>query len=195
MSRELEAQGIILKKNKFSESDLILRILTSSGVKMSCLAKGALQSKKRFSGGVLEPTHFISFRYLPGKENLNLINSAELVQGFQSLRENYDRITAALEVLGFIDRVVLEGQNQETLFALTGNSLNELCKITEVSQFWIHFGLKFLFQQGVLEMEEWMKPYLASPMGELHKLSLKPDIDKAGLIKMQLQAYVDSAQI
>lgn len=195
MSREIESSGIILKKSKFSESDLILRILTSEGRKMSCLAKGALQSKKRFSGGILEPTHFINFRYLPAKENLHIINSAELVQGFSALRENYDRLTSALEVLSLIDGVVLEGQNQETLFGLAGNSLNELCKIEEVSQFWIHFGLKFLFQQGVLEIEDWMKPYLSCAMGDLHKLKLTQDLEKAHRIKSQLKVYAESAQV
>ncbi len=193
--RELSAEGIILKKNKFAESDLILRVLTSEGKKLSLIAKGALQSKKRFSGGVLEPTHFIAFRYQPSKESLHLLTSAELVQSFQGLREDYDKISSALELLGLVDRVVLEGQSQETLFGLTGNALTEISRTQDLSQFWIHFGVKFLYQQGVLELEDWMKVYLSCKIGDLHEKKLNPDVEKSLLIKKQLKSYVESAQV
>lgn len=193
--RELSAEGIILKKNKFAESDLILRVLTSEGRKLSLIAKGALQSKKRFSGGVLEPTHFISFKYQPAKESLHLLTSAELVQSFPGLREDYDKISSALELLGLVDRVVLEGQNQETLFGLTGNALTEISRAQELTQFWIHFGVKFLYQQGVLELEDWMKIYLSCKIGELHEKRLPPDGERASFIKQRLKSYVESAQV
>ena len=54
---------IILKKMKYGESDLILHAISMQGEKLSFIARGALKSKKRFGGGVLEPTHFVSFTY------------------------------------------------------------------------------------------------------------------------------------
>ena len=59
----LKDKVIVLKQNKFGESDLIIRTLNTQGALISFIAKGALKSKKRFSGGMLEPTSFIGVEY------------------------------------------------------------------------------------------------------------------------------------
>ena len=54
---------IVLKRDHFSESDLIVRVLNQRGALVSFIAKGAAKSRKRFTGGVLEPGCFIGVEY------------------------------------------------------------------------------------------------------------------------------------
>lgn len=54
---------IVLKKTVYRDSDLIIRGLNSQGAKLSFIAPAALKSRRRFGGGVLEPTNFIEVVY------------------------------------------------------------------------------------------------------------------------------------
>lgn len=78
----------ILKKSKFSESDLILQALSEEGEKVGFFVKGALRSKKRFGGGV-EPTHLIEVVYQKARQEggLNLLKEARLIEAFEGLRK------------------------------------------------------------------------------------------------------------
>ena len=79
---ELQDRFIILKKMKYGESDLIIHALSSAGTKKSFIARAALKSKKRFGGGVLEPSHFVKLTYKPGKSEVGFFvtNSSKFIQ-------------------------------------------------------------------------------------------------------------------
>lgn len=81
----------ILKKTRYGEADLILQALTSRGARVSLFARAALKSRKRFGGGVLEPTHFIQAVYEEwqgrgGESPLLPLREATLLKGFEGLR-------------------------------------------------------------------------------------------------------------
>lgn len=156
---------ILLKKTKYSESDLILQGLDAQGAKKSFIARGALKSKKRFGGGVLEPTHFVQITYRESKNEygLNVIQEAQLLDGFDHLRTDYDRIEFALVMMNCVNHVSQEGDiGSEFLFNLIGHSLRFLNQQKEFSLkiFKLHFYLKFLYQQGVISIEAWMSVFL-----------------------------------
>ena len=163
---------IILRKIKYSEADLIVHALSPQGEKLSFIAHGALRSKKRFGGGVLEPTHFVSFTYKPGSEGgLNVLQEATLINEFPGIRKDYDHLDLALHVLECVSKVGQEGdKNSDFLFNLLGNTL----KAIEVSEDHLvtkmHFYLKFLLQQGVINAEPWMAPFLKATLAESNKL-------------------------
>jgi DNA repair protein RecO (recombination protein O) len=159
---------------KYSEADLILHALSPMGEKLSFLARGALKSKKRFGGGVLEPSHFVQFTYkqASGEAKLNTLNEATLLNDFKKIRQDYDHLELALHILDCVSRVSQEGdRNSEALFNLLGNTLKavELCQ--DVSLLKMHFYLKFLMQQGVLTPEPWMGPLLKTNIMESHSLA------------------------
>ena len=87
---------IILKNQVFSESDLIIRGLNSKGCQLSFIAKGALKSRKRFSGGVLDPTAYIELEYRPSKKSLHRLQQAWFLEDFSALRKDYNRLSLAL---------------------------------------------------------------------------------------------------
>jgi DNA repair protein RecO (recombination protein O) len=169
----IKTRALILRATKYSEADLILQALTIGGEKISLLARGALRSKKRFAGGILEPTHFVEVRYKrPLTENkIGTLEEAHLINGFEKLRDDYDKVETAFFVIESLSKASQEGDSLSGgLFNLGGYSLRSLEKATDLRKFKLHFCLKMLFQQGVLEPEPWMNPFLGTSMAEHEKL-------------------------
>jgi len=169
----IKTKALILRSTKYGEADLILQTLTSGGEKLSLLARGAVKSKKRFSGGILEPTHFVEVRFKKGAhaDRLCTLEEASLINGFENLRKDYDKMEVAFFVLETLSKASQEGDSiSEGLFNLGGHSLKALEKVQSLKNFRLHFCLKMLYQQGVLEPESWMTPYLGTSMSEHEKI-------------------------
>jgi DNA repair protein RecO (recombination protein O) len=162
MSGVKQGRGIVLRKTKYGESDLIIQMILVSGEKISLMAKGALRSKKRFAGGVLDPTQYVQVQYRDqGSHKLGLLEEASVLEGFEGLRTDYDRMDLALYILSSISKISQEGDSlSESLFNLLGHMLRSLQTAERFDQFRAVFCLKILHQQGVLELEPWMSPAL-----------------------------------
>lgn len=184
---------LILKKIKYAESDLIIHALSSIGTKKSFLAKGALKSKKRFGGGVLEPTHYVQFTYKESRSEsgLNYLNEASLIDDFRNIRTDFDKINFALHILSCAHHVSQEGDaDSQFLFNLVGHSLRFLngCQEEHLKVFKMHFFLKFLYQQGVISMDPWMTPFLKTNIADSVQLGELVDVKKA------VDIYLDSVE-
>jgi len=166
---------IILRKIKFGEADLVLHAIGANGGKFSFLAKGALRSKKRYGGGVLEPSHFVQFVYKEAKTpgQLNVLHEATLINGFEKIKKTYDHLELALHVVDCVAKVSQEGdENSDFLFNLTGHTLKAVENSTKLAQLKLHFYLKLLYQQGVISTEPWMMPFLKTNLSESESLNL-----------------------
>jgi len=87
--------AIVLKVNDLGESDKIVTFYSKQTGKMAGIAKGAKKSKKRFSNK-LEIFSLLDVLYDDrARSGLVRIAEAELLNPFQSLRENYDRYVSA----------------------------------------------------------------------------------------------------
>lgn len=169
---------ILLRKIKYGEADLILHAIGPTGAKHSFLARGALKSKKRFGGGVLEPTHFVQLTYRESREEgqLKVLQEAQLLQGFEGIRQNYDHLELALHVLECVGKVCQEGdENSEFLFNLTGHTLRAVSTATHPQRLKMHFYLKLLYQQGVISPDSWMAPFLRATLAQNNELDAKID--------------------
>lgn len=165
---------IILRKIKYSEADLILHALSSQGEKVSFIARGALRSKKRFGGGILEPTHFVTFIFKPAMEEgqLNILQEAALINDFAGIRKNYEHLELALHAVECVSKVCQEGdKTSESLFNLLGNTLKTIETAQDPLVLKMHFYLKLLLQQGVIDAEPWMAPFLRTNLTDTNNLS------------------------
>lgn len=152
---------IILKSVKYSESDLIIHALLKTGEKINFIAKGARKSKKRFSGGVLEPTHFVEGVFSKTKGDLFLLQEAHLIKGFEKLRTSYEKLELAFYFLKLIDQVAeYGGLDSESYFDLLGNSLATLETVDSINNLKLHFEIKFLHYQGVLPEDNLYSEFL-----------------------------------
>ncbi len=194
---------LILKKTKYAESDLIIHALSSIGNKKSFLAKGALNSKKRFGGGVLEPTHYVQFTYKETRteSGLNYLNEASLIDDFRNIRTDFDKIEFALRIVSCAYHVSQEGDaHSQFLYNLVGHSLRFLntCPENHLRIFKLHFYLKFLHQQGVVSIDPWMAPFFKLNVADSAELNGLPDVMTAvdtflDSIESQVLYYIKSA--
>lgn len=205
---------IILKSIKFSEADLIIHGLSSSGYFYSFIAKSALKSKKRFGGGILEPTHYVEMTYLekPNKD-LHILEEAVLLEGFDALRTNYEKLKMALYFLSLLEKVSRYSDGNDVRnFNLLGNALKCLDSVEvgskkenglenkfesqfksqldnnfkdNIEKLRVLFELKFLDYQGVLPPELLIPKLLNLNLSDYQKLSLP--IEEKSQINFQIK--------
>jgi DNA repair protein RecO (recombination protein O) len=162
---------LVLRTIKHGESDLIIHGLNPLGAKLSFLAKGALKSRKRFPGGILEPTHYLEVGYKVKSSNddtdpLHFLLEAHMIRDFPKLRTDYARLDAALYLLKIVAKLGQQGTvDSPDLFNLLGNALQAAETSTDLDALKLSFELKLLATQGVLPPEEaftpWLEPTLA----------------------------------
>lgn len=191
---------IILRKIKYGEADLILHALSMTGEKLSFMARGALRSKKRFGGGVLEPTHFVALTYKSANEEgkLNVLQEATLINDFAKIRADYDRLEFALHVLDCVGKVSQEGdQHSEGLFNLLGHTLRATETTQDILVLKMHFYLRFMLQQGVVNAEPWMTPFLRTNLSESNTLLNQRQLVDEELhnVELMVRHYLQHAMI
>lgn len=170
---------VLLRKIKFGESDLILHALTSRGAKLHFIAKGALTSRRRFGGGILEPTHYLSVRYKEksGREQeLKVLEEATLIDDFRGLKDSYEKLEAAFEMLTLISKIAQEGdEHSKGLFDLLGNTLKALQTSKRPGLLRLTFEIKILAQQGVLAQDIPLLTRFRGPIVDHEQIELGPD--------------------
>lgn len=146
---------IVLKQQLLGESDLIIYVLNSKGGLISLIAKGAIKSQKRFTGGVLEPGNFIGIEYKNSRNSsLCFLQQAWFIKRFNGLRKDYDRLKLAFYFLSLVKKVSQEGvKDSSNLFNLLGNSLISLETSNNLLALKFLFEYRLLLIQGVLSKE------------------------------------------
>ena len=191
---------LILRKIKYGESDLIIQALSPLGEKISFMARGALRSKKRFGGGVLEPGHHVLLTYKssPVAGKMGNLQEASLIADFKNTRRSYDHLEFALFILECAGKVGQEGDESSSfLYNLVGHTMKavETCQNLEILK--VQFYLKFLMHQGVMGLEAWMKPFLMAKVSEVDSLLEYQDVaDKKEVpLKIDLRHYLQNAEL
>lgn len=196
---------ILLKKVRYGESDLIVTGISSQGEKKSFLARSALKSRKRFGGGVLEPLHHVKLTYSDKseKQQLSVLEEAQIINDFELLKKDYDLLQFGLFAVECVFKVSQEGDNlSDSLYNLLGHCLKNLATENlnyerHIPVLKIQFFLKLLSNQGVLEIEPWMKPFIAAPLSEF--LRLDPIHSEArshiGSVEKVVREYISNAHL
>ena len=163
---------IVLRCIKYGEADLIVHGIDTNGARINFLAKSALKSRKRFGGGVLEPTHYIDAVYRrprssSSEDPLYFLQEARLVESFPGIRQNYERLEMAFYFLKVISKVVQEGAVEDSEdFLLLGRSLRALEKAQDLLSLKTMFEIKVLHNHGVLPSDLQAHKYVKSPVSQ-----------------------------
>lgn len=104
-------EAIILRTYASSESDLILRVLSSNGLKYSLLAKHARKSKRRFSAS-FDLFDRGSFRIRHSNSNLAWLESFSAKPCLRKLREDLNKLTLASMLSECFDMLIKEGSHE-----------------------------------------------------------------------------------
>ncbi|MBQ7667842.1 MAG: DNA repair protein RecO [Clostridia bacterium] len=141
----IKTKGVVLAETNYSETDKILTILTYNLGKISCIAKGARRIQSRFlaSSQIFAFSDFLLFK---GSGDIYYINSAELIESFYPLRNDFDKIECAMECVRFTKEYVLENEDVSiniiklllnTLYILTldGKNINLIKDVFMIKMF------------------------------------------------------------
>jgi len=162
---------LVLRLFKHGDSDLIVHALNTSGARMNFFVRGGAKSKKRFPGGILEPTHYLEVGYRQGNSNdgdpLHSLLEAQLIREFPKLRTNYQRLECALGLLKVVHKLSQQGVvDSPDLFNLLGNTL-AACEVSgDLDKLKVHFELKLLANQGMLPPEPQFQNWLSANISQ-----------------------------
>ncbi|MBN2404953.1 MAG: DNA repair protein RecO [Coriobacteriia bacterium] len=148
MSAIYRVQALSLKKTKLGESDLIVTFLAEDGCQVRAVAKGARKTKSRF-GSRVEPFTVVDLMLARGR-SLDIVTEAQCVATHDALRGDLDRMSAASVVVDFLDKISVECQTEERLFALSTTTLDvmELAEVEDLRALVVAFLVKGMAMHG-----------------------------------------------
>jgi DNA repair protein RecO (recombination protein O) len=178
----LKERIIVLKTFKHGDANLVIHGLNALGARMNFFARGAAKSRKRFGGGVLEPTHYLEVNYKAAKsqddEPLHSLLEAQIVREFPKLRENFERLDTALYFVRLVHKVSQQGViDSPDMFNLLGNALAAAETTVNTSLLRLQFEVKMLQAQGVLSPNPELNDWLTHPISQHGELIITPNLN------------------
>ena len=122
--RSIRTEGVILRRRDFGESDRILIIFTRKLGRISGIAKGSRKPTSRIAGH-LELFMRCSFLISRGR-NLHLITQAEVIDPYDSLRQELKGIGQGSYIVELVDAVTYEEGSNLKLYDLLVTTLDAL---------------------------------------------------------------------
>ena len=141
-------KAIVLRSIKLSETDKLVTFMTEHFGKVKCVARGARKIKSRFAGS-LEPMSYVHLIYF-GKENQQLysLNNADIIQSFQIVRENFQKMFTGIYLNELIDAMIPEAQDEKLIFQLLLDSLNAVQNQSNLETLCRMFEIRLLSLSG-----------------------------------------------
>ncbi len=107
MAPEIVTPAFVLHARSYGESDRIVTFLTAAEGKVTGIAKGAKNSRRRFAG-TLEPFVHVRLVFRPRPHaDLVFLVRCELIEAYRRFTADLDRFAAGSYVLELTDRMVL----------------------------------------------------------------------------------------
>jgi DNA repair protein RecO (recombination protein O) len=122
--RSIRTEGIILQRKDFGESDRILVLFTRKLGRISGIARGSRKPSSKIAGH-LELFMRSSFLISRGR-NLHHITQAEVVDSFESLRNDLSGIGQGSYIVELVDAVTYEEGSNFKLYELLITTLESL---------------------------------------------------------------------
>lgn len=141
-------KAIVLRNITLSETDKLVTFLTEDRGKIKCAAKGARSIKSKF-GAALEPLSFIQLIYF-GKENQNIyrLNHCDIIESFQSLRDDFEKIYTAVYFNELVEAMSAEGDRNAPLFHFLLETLHTLKERTNLETLCALFEMRIMALSG-----------------------------------------------
>ena len=136
--------AIVLRTRPYGEADKIVSFITEDFGKVTGIAKGAMNSRRRFVNS-LEPFALVSLRFQDRPQNsLAIILAAELLLGYRQLSTSLERMSHAAYLVEITDGLISERQENLAVYRLLRDSLRYLEERGTSLRFLTSFELKLL---------------------------------------------------
>ena len=148
VSLEIATAAFVLRTRPYGESDRIVTLITETQGKVTGIAKGAKNSRRRFAG-TLEPFVHIHavFRHRPSSD-LAFLLRCEFLGAFRRFTSDLERFAAGSYVLELTDRMVLGRESGREVYRLVAEVLALLDGGTPIEPVLRAFELHLLAASG-----------------------------------------------
>jgi recombinational DNA repair protein (RecF pathway) len=114
-------EGIVLRTFRLGEADRIVTFMTRGRGKVRAVAKGVRRTHSKF-GARLEPLSHVTMMCWQGRE-LDIVNQAEVLESFRTVREDLGRVAKAYTLLEVVDQLAQEGHANPRLYEMVLGAL------------------------------------------------------------------------
>src|ERR1700736_612974 len=118
-------RGVVLRTIRLGEADRIVTLMTEQHGKVRAVAKGVRRTKSKF-GSRLEPLSHVALLGWQGRGDLDMINQVEVIDTFRTVREDLDRMAAAMSMLEVVDQIGQERHGNPRLYEMLVGALSAL---------------------------------------------------------------------
>lgn len=151
----VSSECIIIDRYSINEADLMITIFSESFGKIKTLLKGVRKSKKREQAALdtLVKSRFI----LVKKDEYFTVSKFELIENYEEIKRNLDKIYLSLYVLEIINRSILEGESNRKIYKLSIKTFEYLEKervLWKCNLCVAYFLFKVIENMGLLDFEE-----------------------------------------
>lgn len=148
MKTMLRAEALVLRTIDFSETSLIVNLLTREHGKIAALAKGAKRLKGPFETS-LDVLAEISVAFIQkNSDALNLLTESKLVRRFRPHPKRLAGMYAAYWIVELLDAMLEEGEAVPSLFAAAIETIRRLENGEKPAEELIRFEWKLLVELG-----------------------------------------------
>ncbi|MCK4781552.1 DNA repair protein RecO [Candidatus Parcubacteria bacterium] len=124
MFTHYRTQGIIIKKIDKGEAARIFTIYTRDFGKLKVLAKAERKIKSKLRAG-LELFYLSEIEFIQGK-NYKTLTDVVLIDSFQSIREDLERLKIAYKISEILDNFIKEEQADKKIWGLLSETFDRL---------------------------------------------------------------------
>jgi DNA repair protein RecO (recombination protein O) len=120
-------RGMVLRTIRLGEADRIVTLMTEQHGKVRAVAKGVRRTKSKF-GSRLEPLSHVALLGWQGRGDLDMINQVEVIDTFRAVREDLDRMAAAMSMLEVVDQIGQERHGNPRLYEMLVGAMAALAE-------------------------------------------------------------------
>jgi DNA repair protein RecO (recombination protein O) len=120
-------RGVVLRTIRLGEADRIVTLMTEEHGKVRAVAKGVRRTTSKF-GSRLEPLSHVALLGWQGRGDLDTINQVEVVDTFRAVREDLDRMSAAMSMLEVVDQIGQERHANPPLYGMLVGAMAALAE-------------------------------------------------------------------
>jgi DNA repair protein RecO (recombination protein O) len=124
--RVTKTEAIVLRYRRLGEADRIVTLLTPHRGKVDVVARGVLRSRSKLAGH-LEPGTRLEVVLAQGR-SMDVVTQAQGVEAFGEIRNDLDRLSAAMYLLELADRLTVEHAEAGAAYRLLHAALVRLAR-------------------------------------------------------------------
>ena len=118
-------RGMVLRTIRLGEADRIVTLMTEEHGKVRAVAKGVRRTTSKF-GSRLEPLSHVALLGWQGRGDLDTINQVEVIDTNRAVREDLDRMAAAMSMLEVVDQIGQERHANPRLYEMLVGAITAL---------------------------------------------------------------------